>query len=92
MNFVKSFLKGTKMNIEILRNFFMWCTIINFGILMVWWLSFLLIHDWMQRLHGRWFHFPKEHFDAIHYAGMAFFKLAIFIFNLVPFIALCIID
>ena len=29
-----------------------------------------------------------EHFDAIHYAGMAFYKLAVIVFNLVPWIAL----
>ena len=29
-----------------------------------------------------------EHFDTIHYAGMAFYKLAVIVFNLVPWIAL----
>jgi hypothetical protein len=29
------------MNIGLTREFLLWCTIINFGILMVWWLFFV---------------------------------------------------
>ena len=35
------------MNIEIVRRFFLWCTIINDGILLVWFLFFMLAHDWI---------------------------------------------
>jgi len=45
----------------------------------------------VYRFHGRWFKLSLETFDAIHYGGMAVFKLGIFLFNLVPFIALCIV-
>jgi hypothetical protein len=33
-----------------------------------------------------------EKFDAIHYAGMAYFKIGIFLFHLVPYLALRIVD
>jgi hypothetical protein len=80
------------MNIEVTRNFLMWCTIVNYGILLVWFLVFALARDWMQRLHGRWFRLPDEQFDAIHYNGMAVFKIGILLFNLVPFIVLCFVS
>jgi hypothetical protein len=32
-----------------------------------------------------------ERFDAIHYAGMLFFKICIFLFNIVPYFALRIV-
>jgi hypothetical protein len=73
---------------ETLRDVLGWCTIINFSILLWWFLFFSLAHDWLYRLHGRWFKLPVERFDAIHYAGMAFFKISIFLFNLVPYLAL----
>lgn len=76
------------MSIEVARNVLLWCAIINYGMLIVWFLFFLLPHNWLHRLWGRWFHLSAEQFDAINFAGMVFFKVAIFLFNLVPYIAL----
>lgn len=79
------------MNIELLHDFLLWCTVINFGILLIWFLLFAYAHGWVYRLHCRWFNLKLETFDAIHYAGMAAYKLGILLFNLVPFIVLCIV-
>lgn len=79
------------MTIEILRNVLAWCTVINFGLLLWWFMFFALAHDWLYRLHSKWFKLSEEKFDAIHYAGMAFFKICIFVFNLVPYLALRIV-
>ncbi|RJR48411.1 MAG: hypothetical protein C4576_08245 [Desulfobacteraceae bacterium] len=76
------------MSIEIARSFLLWCTIINYGILMVWFLFFTFGHEWIHHMHGRWFRLSHEQFDAIHYAGMAIFKIGIILFNLVPLIVL----
>jgi hypothetical protein len=66
--------------------------LINYGLLVVWFVMFVLAHDWMQRFHRRWFHLSMDQFDALHYGGMAIFKIGIFLFNLVPFVALCIVS
>ncbi len=79
------------MPIEIAREVLAWCTVINFSIMLWWFLVFTLAHDWLYQLHGKWFKFPVERFDAIHYAGMAFYKISIFLFNLVPYLALRIV-
>lgn len=79
------------MNLETAREFLLWCTVINYAVLLVWFAVFTLAHDWLHRLHGRWFPLPAERFDAIHYAAMALYKLAIFLFNLVPWVALLIV-
>jgi hypothetical protein len=76
------------MSIAIARDVLLWCAVINYGVLLVWFLFFLLAHDWMYRLHGRWFHLSVEQFDALHYASMALFKIGILLFNLVPYVAL----
>lgn len=80
------------MNIEVARNFLLWCTIINYGILLLWFLFFVTARDWMYRFHGRWFRLSGEQFDAIHYTGMAVFKIGIILFNLVPLVVLCIVS
>ena len=79
------------MSVEIIREVLAWSAVINYALLVVWFMFFSLAHDWLYRLHGRWFKLSVEHFDAIHYLSMAFFKLSIFLFFLVPYIALRIV-
>ena len=79
------------MTIDTVRDALLWCFIINMGLLLWWFLLFTLAHDWVYRFHGKWFKLSIEKFDAINYAGMAFFKISIFVFNLVPYIALRIV-
>ena len=79
------------MTIDILREALLWCSIINIGFFLWWFLFFALAHDLVYRLHSRWFNLPVDKFDTIHYAGMAFYKLCIFVFNLVPYFALRIV-
>ena len=79
------------MTLESLRDVFMWCTIINYGILLVWFLVFAFAHDWMFALHSKWFKLRLEQFDAIHYSVMAGFKILILIFNLAPWVAFWIV-
>jgi len=56
--------KEEKMSIEVTRNFLLWCTVINYGILLVWFLFCAFAHDWIQQLHGRWFRLSSDQFDA----------------------------
>ena len=79
------------MTIELIRRFLLWCTVIDYGVLLVWFLVFVSAHDWMQRLHCRWFNLSREQFDALHYAGMSIFKIGIILFNLVPLVVLFIL-
>ena len=79
------------MTVEIIRGVLAWSAVINYALLIFWFLFFSLAHDWLYRLHGKWFTLSLEKFDAIHYAGMAFFKLCVFVFNLVPYLALRIV-
>lgn len=79
------------MTLEQARQFFGWCSAINIAILVYWWLILMLARDFVYRLHGRWFTLTREKFDSIHYAGMAFFKILVFVFNIVPYLALLIV-
>jgi hypothetical protein len=79
------------MNIQIARDMLLWCTVINYGLLLLWFLVFLQAHDWMYRLHGRWFRLSAESFDALHYGGMGIYKIGIMLFCLVPLVALQIV-
>ncbi len=79
------------MTIDLVRDALLWCFIINIGILLWWFLFFSLAHDWVYHFHGKWYKLSVERFDAIQYGGMAFYKICIFLFNIVPYFALCIV-
>ncbi len=79
------------MTVDIFLGILGWSAVINFGLLMWWFLWILFAHDFVYRMHSRWFKVSVEKFDAIHYAGMAFYKITIIVFNVVPYLALRII-
>jgi hypothetical protein len=74
-----------------IRDMLLWCTIINFGMLLLWFGMFTVAGGWIYRLHGRWFPMSREAFNVAHYSGIGLYKLAIFMFNLVPYLALLIV-
>lgn len=74
--------------IDVLRDAFLWSFVINMGLLMWWALFVTFAHDFVYRMHTKWFKMPVETFDSIHYTGIAIFKVFIFACNLVPYIAL----
>jgi hypothetical protein len=70
------------------KDLLLWSLGINYVLLLIWAGAFIWAHDWMYKLHGRWFKLSVEAFDAIHYAGMAIYKIGIFLLNLAPLLAL----
>ncbi len=80
------------MDVATIREALLWSAAINYGLLLWWFFMFVVAHDWMYGFHGKWFKIPVDRFDAIHYGSMGFFKIAILVFNLVPFLALLIVE
>jgi len=78
------------MTIHELQSVLVWCLILNYALLILWFAVFVLAHDTLYRLHTRWFKLSPEVFDAGHYIGMATYKIGIMLFVLIPFIALWI--
>jgi hypothetical protein len=54
-------------------------------------LVFVLARDWIYGMHSKWYPISSEQFNAINYAGIAFYKILVLVFILVPYIALRII-
>jgi hypothetical protein len=75
------------MNPDTIKEILLCSLAINYGVLIIWSAVFILAHDWMYRLHSRWFKISVETFDALHYAGMAVYKIGIFLLNFAPLIA-----
>lgn len=71
-----------------MKNILVWCLCINYLVLFIWFGVFVFAHQWIYRLHSRWFALSIETFDAIHYSGLAVYKIGILLFNLAPLLAL----
>ena len=76
------------MNLDFWCRFLLSSVLINYIILMIWFLAIIFARDWIKQVHGKWFNLSDETFDAIHYGGMAIYKIGILLFNLVPLITL----
>jgi len=52
---------------------------------------FVFARNFVFRIHTRWFKIAEERFDEIHYTMMGYYKLMVFVFNVIPYLALRII-
>ncbi|HEY8034474.1 MAG TPA: hypothetical protein VIF37_02670 [Methylobacter sp.] len=76
------------MSSDAIKVFLLYSLAVNYAILIIWFGVFGLAHDSLYRLHRRWFSLSVETFDAIHYAGMALYKIGILLLNIAPLAAL----
>lgn len=79
------------MTINEIKEILLYCVAINYAILLIWFGVFFFAHDWLFRMHTRWFRMSAETFDMLNYAGMAAYKIGVVLFNLVPWIALSMV-
>ena len=79
------------MTLEMLSHFLLWSMAFNYAVLLIWFCAFIFARGWLRKLHGQWFNLPESTFDAVHYGGMAIYKIGILLFNLAPQVALCIV-
>lgn len=79
------------MDLSTLRDVLVWSLIINYAILLVWFVMFSLAHDAVYRLHTRWFRLSRESFDALNYGGMAVYKIGVLLLNVAPLVASLIV-
>jgi len=79
-----------KMTTTEFKTLLLWSLAINYGLLLIWFSAFVFAHETLYDLHRRWFRLSIESFDAIHYGGMALFKIGIFLLNVAPLLALII--
>ena len=79
------------MTTETLRHFFAWCAVINYAMLIVWFVLHLVAHGWLTGLSQRFFRVSADRYDSITLKAMFYFKLSIWLLNIGPYLALRII-
>ncbi len=79
------------MDTQTLTAFFMWCTIMNGGLLILWTIACIAAPDLVYRTQSKWFPISRETFDVAVYSFFGLFKIVFVVFNLVPYLALLIV-
>jgi len=79
------------MEFETVKNFFMWCTIINAIIFIFSSIMVILASNFVYKMQGTMFNISRESFNNTVYLYLGIYKIVFIVFNLVPFIALLII-
>ena len=79
------------MSMETARSFFLWCSVINYAILLLWAAATTWWRGGLYGLWRCWFKLSDEQFDMVNFVTMGLYKMGIFLFNLVPCIALYIV-
>ncbi len=79
------------MNLEVIINFFKWCSIINVLILTISSIIFAFSSDFSYK-NNRWlFGGSKEEFKKAIYTVLLYYSMIVIIFNIVPYFVLLII-
>ena len=79
------------MEIETVRDFFMWCTVINAAMLALSILFCAFAGNLAYRMHGKLFPMPRETFTVVLYSFLGVYKMMLIMFSFVPYVALLIV-
>ena len=79
------------MYIQAVTAFFMWCTIINGSLLVLWTIMCIWAPDLVYRTQSKWFPIPRETINLVIYSFLGLFKILFLVFNVVPYVALLIV-
>jgi len=79
------------MDIQTLTTFFMWCTIVNGALLVLWITMLILVPDFVYRTQSKWFPISRETFNVVIYSFIGLFKIVFLVFNVVPYVVLLIV-
>lgn len=78
-------------SIETLREVLGWCTVMSMGLMLYSSLMLIFAGRPIRRMHARMFGLSDDDLNRAYFQYLSQFKIAVLIFNLVPYLALCIV-
>jgi len=80
------------MDVSNIRKILGWCIIINLVMMLLFISISYLDHDWMYEIHFNFFQVAREDYESLLFNYMAFWKLLILVFFVIPYIAIRIVS
>ena len=74
--------------IEAAREFLGWCSVINIGLLIFSGIFVVLFRGPISRIHAKMFNLDESNMSRAYFQYLAHYKIAIIVFNIVPYFAL----
>ena len=75
-------------SMETLAAFLGWCTLINFGMLFFASIMLAAMRPSISKIHGRMFVLEEADLSRAYFQYLAQYKIMVFVFNLMPYLAL----
>ncbi len=75
-------------NIEIITEFFGWCSVINMGMLFFSALLVVVFREWLLGIHSKMYKIDSETLSKMYIYYLALYKILIIVFCIVPYFAL----
>ena len=74
--------------IEVIREFLGWCSVINIVLLIFSAILIIRIRKSVAILHGKMFNLDENYLSQAYFQYLGQYKIAIIVFNIVPYLAL----
>ena len=79
------------MTIDILREVLGWCAVINIGLLIFLAIFMVFLRGPISRIHAKMFNLNESDISLAYFRYLAQYKIAIIVFNIIPYFALRIV-
>ena len=79
------------MTIDILREVLGWCAVINIGLLIFSAIFVVSLRGPISRIHAKMFNLNESDISLAYFRYLAQYKIAIIVFNIIPYFALRIV-
>ncbi len=74
--------------LDSLMVFLGWCSVINILVLIISTVSLLAFKGWISKIHSQMFGVDPKNLPTMYFQYLANYKIAIFMLNIVPYLAL----
>ena len=78
-------------DLETIRSFFGWCAVIHMGLASLAWAIVFFAPDFVRGQHKQYFDLSDTELDRAYFSFFTFYKIGIWLFAIVPWLALHVI-
>jgi hypothetical protein len=75
-------------DVPTLRRWLLGCTLLNVGVMTVWWILLIMARKPLENLWEHWFDLTPDQFSVATFFGIMFYKILVIVFFFVPYVAL----
>ena len=73
-----------------IREMLGWCSAFNIVMLTVMFVLVTVMRPWVYKMHSKMFPITESQFNIAIYSFFGFYKVVVYVFNIIPWVALCI--